>query len=80
MSRRREYIAARYDRGTGDRVDSLSDYVANEVMRQKVKPEDVSRSEILRELVNFGLEVFERRATTWRLEQAPPKVVEPVEA
>jgi len=69
MGRSREYIAARYDRGTGDRVDSLRDYASAEVLPRNISPEDVTRSEILRALVDFGLEVFERRAQTWRAEQ-----------
>lgn len=75
MSRRREYIAARYDRGTGDRVDSLSDYIAGKVSQQPLKPAEVTRSEILRELVGFGLEVFERRASAWRAEQEAPRTL-----
>jgi hypothetical protein len=69
MGRRREYIAARYDRGTGDRIDGLSDYVASEVMPRNIAADDVTRSEVLRAIVDFGLEVFERRAQTWRAEQ-----------
>ena len=69
MGRSREYIAARYDRGTADRVDELRDYIASEVMTRNIDAVDVTRSEVLRALVNFGLEVFERRAQTWRAEQ-----------
>jgi hypothetical protein len=69
MGRKREYIAARYDRGTSDRVDSLRDYVAAEVIGRRIDPDEVTRSEVLRALVEFGLEVFERRAQTWRAEQ-----------
>ena len=69
MGRKREYIAARYDRGTSDRVDGLREYVASEVIGRRIDPDDVTRSEVLRALVEFGLEVFERRAQTWRAEQ-----------
>ena len=69
MGRKREYIAARYDRGTSDRVDGLRDYVASEVIGRRIDPDDGTRSEVLRALVEFGLEVFERRAQTWRAEQ-----------
>jgi hypothetical protein len=69
MGRKREYIAARYDRGTSDRVDCLRDYVAAEMIGRRTEPDDVTRSEVLRALVDFGLEVFERRAQTWRAEQ-----------
>jgi hypothetical protein len=73
MGRSREYIAARYDRGTSERADKLRDYVASEVSPRNVGPDDVTRSEVLRALVDFGLEVFERRALTWRAEVAGPR-------
>ena len=69
MGRRREYIAARYDRGTGDSIAGLSDYVASAVMPRNIAADDVTRSEVLRAIVDFGLEVFERRAQTCRAEQ-----------
>lgn len=70
MGRSREYIAARYDRGTCERLDSLGAYVASEVLPGRVSAEDVTRSEVLRLLVDFGLDVFERRAQAWEAEHA----------
>lgn len=69
MARRKEYIPVRYDEGTEDRVDALTDYIGAECLRKKKRPADVTRSEALRELVNFSLDVFERRAEVWRREQ-----------
>jgi hypothetical protein len=38
-------------------------------MPRNIAADDVTRSEVLRAIVDFGLEVFERRAQTWRAEQ-----------
>ena len=65
---RKEYIAARYKRGTTKRLDSLKDYVGGN-SRHPVPASDVDRSEVIRELMEFALEVFERRAETWRAEK-----------
>lgn len=68
MGRRKEYIAARYHAGTTDRVDALRDYAGAQAS-PAVVPDLVDRSEVMRMLIDFALEVFERRAQTWRAEQ-----------
>ena len=68
MGRNKEYIPVRYDDGTADRVDALQDYIGATCFRKARSRDDVNRSEVLRELVDFALAIFERRAETWRAE------------
>ena len=62
MGRSKEYLAVRYDPGTSDRVDELRGYVGDVHMNGRLSAEDVSRSDVMRAVIRFGLEVFERRA------------------
>lgn len=72
MARRhkKEYIPVRYDPGTLARVDALKDYVGAEQLRKTKNAADVDRSEVMRDLLNFALEVYERRADVWRAEES----------
>tara|TARA_R110000787_G_scaffold189026_3_gene300745 strand:- start:2907 stop:3167 length:261 start_codon:yes stop_codon:yes gene_type:complete len=72
MSRKNEYLAVRHDRGTLKRLDDLKDYIGGACLGGPVPVDDVTRSETMRELTNFALTVFERRAAAWRAEQPPP--------
>jgi hypothetical protein len=79
MGRSKEYIPVRYDDGTVDRVDGLRDYVGVHCFRKARATGDVNRSEVLRELVDFALTIYERRAETWRAEvEAAPSLDKPL--
>jgi hypothetical protein len=66
---RKEYIPVRYDSGTLARVDALADYVGSQCLRKPKNTDEVDRSEVMRELVNFAATIFERRAEAWRAEK-----------
>jgi hypothetical protein len=66
--RRKEYIPVRYDAGTTRRVDALRDYIGAECLSRAENPDGVDRSEVMRELLNFAVTVYERRAEAWRAE------------
>ncbi|MDF1699560.1 MAG: hypothetical protein P1V36_00170 [Planctomycetota bacterium] len=72
MAKLGEYIGTRFHDGTRDRVSGLKDYLASE-SDHPVRPCDIDQSEVLRKLTYWALEVFERRAETWRAESAMDK-------
>lgn len=69
MAQAKEYIACRYDRGTKDKLLRLRDFIGAKHTKRPAAADDVDKSEVMREVMNFGLDVFERRAEAWRAEQ-----------
>ena len=70
MARSKEYHACRYDDGTGKRPTDLRDYIGAKHSKRTTAADDVDKSEVMREVMNFGLEIYERRAEVWRAERA----------
>lgn len=69
MGKSKEYLAVRYDPGTADRVDELRDFVGTVHMNGRLTADDVSRSDVMRTLIRFALDIYERRADAWRAEE-----------
>ena len=67
MARNKEYIPVRYTPGTRDRLGPLKTYIAT-LIRGKRKAENVSDSDVMREALDLGLEILERRAEAWGVE------------
>ena len=65
-------LSCRFHRGTTKRIDALRPYIAATCRNRPIPARSLSRAQLLRELVEFALEVYERRQDAWERENGAP--------
>jgi hypothetical protein len=63
-----EAMSCRVHKGTLARLEALRPYIAATFKNRPVPGGSVPRSEVVRELIAFSLEVYERRQAAWERE------------
>ena len=65
-------LSCRFHKGTVKRIDNLRPYIAATCRNRPIPAKNLSRAQLLRELVEFALEVYERRQDAWKRENSAP--------